>query len=326
MNQLLVICGPTATGKTGLGIRLAKELGGEIISADSRQVYRGMNIGTGKEIDRGVWRSVKKGKERESEGYWEIEGVPIHLLDVIEPNQEFSLSHFYRLAWQEINGLWQKGKLPIIVGGTGLYLNGVVDGVETREVPRRPELRVKITDWPVVKLFDYLAQIDSERAGLMNQSDKKNPRRLARAIEVALYRKENPFWRPSEHLESDHFFIGLTAPPEVLDKKIEERVKARLKQGLEEEIRGLLAKGFTWERSALGDTLAYQEWQPFFAGQATKSEVIERWQIGERQYARRQMTWFKKNKRIHWFDIGQKGWENEVTKLVKKWFYKKDDQ
>jgi tRNA dimethylallyltransferase len=326
MNKLLVICGPTATGKTNLGIRLAKELSGEIISADSRQVYRGMDIGTGKEISRAVWRPVRKGKEREAEGYWEIEGVPVHLLDVVEPNQEFSLAHFYRLAWREIKNLWQKGKLPILVGGTGLYLKGVVDGIETREIPRQPQLRAKLEDWSTEKLFNYLAQIDFEKAGSLNQSDRKNPRRLVRAIEVAFYRQENPFWQASEHQESDALFFGLTAPLEILDKKIEMRVKARLKQGLEAEIRGLLAKGFTWEKSALGDTLAYQEWQPFFEGRVTREEVISRWQTDERQYARRQMTWFKKNKQIHWFDISQKGWQNEIEDLVNEWFSKKDDQ
>jgi tRNA dimethylallyltransferase len=305
MNKLLVVCGPTATGKTSLGIRLAKKLNGEIISADSRQVYQGMDIGTGKD---------------------KPQKVKIHLTDVVAPNQEFSLAHFYRLAWRELKNLWQRGKLPILVGGTGLYLKGVVDGIETTEIPRQPQLRAKLEGWSAEKLFDYLAQIDFEKAGLLNQSDRKNPRRLVRAIEIALYRQENPFWQPSEHQSSDALFVGLTAPMAVLDKKVEARVKARLKQGLEAEIRGLLAKGFTWKKSALGDTLGYQEWQPFFEGQATWKEVINHWLTHESQYARRQMTWFRKNKRIHWFDISRKGWQNEIEELVNQWFSKKDGQ
>jgi len=326
MDKLLVICGPTATGKTGLGIRLAKEFEGEIISADSRQVYRGMDIGTGKDITGGIWRPVRKGKEREAEGYWEVEGVPIHLLDVVNPNEEFSLSHFYRLAWREIKNLWQKGKLPILVGGTGLYIDGVVDGVETREIPRHPKLRAELKDWSAEKLFNHLAKLDSERAALMKRSDKFNPRRLVRAIEVALFRKENPSWRPAKHTESDHLYIGLNAPREILDKRIDERVRRRLNEGLEEEIKGLLDKGYTWNKSALGDTLGYKEWQSFFKGEEPKEKTIVRWKTDEHQYARKQDTWFKSNQRIHWFDISNEGWKNGVEDLVRKWYTKNNAQ
>lgn len=324
MNKLLVICGPTATGKTGLGIRLAKECSGEIISADSRQVYRGMDIGTGKDIAGGVWRSVRKGKEQDSEGYWEVEGIPIYLLDLAEPSQEFSVAHFYRLAWREIKRLWQRGKLPILVGGTGLYIKGVVDGINTKDIPRNLAVRAEVKEWSVEKLFGQLAKFDSEKAAVMNRSDRYNPRRLVRAIEIAIFKQEHPNWQPPGHFESDHLFVGLKAPREILDQRIEERVEERLKQGIEEEIKELLEKGYTWQASALGDTLAYQEWQPFFEEEATREEVIERWKTDECQYARRQMTWFRGNKRINWFDISQKEWENEIEELVREWYHGKD--
>lgn len=326
MNKLVVICGPTATGKTGLGIRLAKEFEGEIISADSRQVYRGMDIGTGKDIASGVWRTVRKGKERESGGYWEVEGVPVHLLDVVSPNEEFSVAHYYRLAWREIKNLWRKGKLPILVGGTGFYIRAVVDGVGTKDIPRNLEVRTRIMDWSAENLFNHLTKLDSERAALMNQSDRNNPRRLVRAIEVAIFRKENPSWQPPRHRKPEALFIGLRTADEILDRRIEARVKGRLEEGLEDEIKTLLNQGYTWESSALNDTLAYKEWRSFFEGEETREEVIDRWQTDESQYARRQMTWFKKDKRINWFDISQKRWQDRVVKLVKEWLAKKDAQ
>ncbi len=319
MNKLLVICGPTATGKTGLGIRLAKEFEGEIISVDSRQVYRGMNIGTGKDIAGGVWRTVRRGKERESGGYWEVEGVPIHLLDIVNPNEEFSVAHYYRLAWQEIKNLWRRGKLPVLAGGTGFYIRAVVDGIETKDVPRNLEIRTRIKDWSPEKLFDQLAKLDSERAALMNHSDRNNSRRLARAIEVAIFRNENPSWRPLRHQKPNALFIGLKIANEMLDKRIEMRVKGRLKEGLEDEIRTLLNQGYAWESSALNDTLAYKEWRSFFEGEKTREEVIDRWQTDEGRYARKQMTWFRKDKRINWFDISQKRWQDRAVRLVKKW-------
>lgn len=326
MNKLLVICGPTATGKTSLGIRLAKKFDGEIISADSRQVYRGMDIGTGKDIVAGVWRTIRRGKEDEPRGYWEVEGVPIHLLDVVEPNQEFSVAHYYRLAWSKIRGLWQKRKLPLLVGGSGFYIKNVVGGVDTREVPRNPELRVKIGGWSTKKLFDHLAKLDPEKVGAMNKSDRNNPRRLVRAIEVAIFKKENPSWRPPEHPKSDSLFIGLKAPRKILYQRIDKRVDGRLKQGAEKEVRRLLEKGCTWEGSALGDTMGYQEWRPFLDGRVTKEEAIERWRYAEHGYARRQMTWFGKNKKIRWFDITKKGWQNEVESQVKKWYHQENAQ
>jgi tRNA dimethylallyltransferase len=325
MKKILVVCGPTGVGKTSLALRLAKEFDGEIISADSRQVYRGMDIGTGKDIIGGVWRTIRKGKEEEPQGYWEVEEIPIYLLDVIEPNEEFSVSHYYHLAWQEINGLWRKGKLPFLVGGTGFYIRAVVDGVETYDIPRNLKIRAKVDDWSKEKLFDYLVKLDPEKAASMNWSDKNNPYRLIRAIEVAIFRRENPFWQPPGHQSPDSLFIGLTAPFKFLYQRIDKRVEERIKQGVENEIKNLLDKGYSWENSALGVTIGYQEWQPFFEGRATRDEIIQRWKFAEHAYARRQMTWFKKALRQaqgHWVDISKKGWENKVEKLVNQWYTK----
>lgn len=329
MNKLLVICGPTATGKTSLGISLAKKFDGEIISADSRQVYREMDIGTGKDIAGGVWRTVRRRKEEEPQGYWEVEGVPIHLLDIVNPSEEFSVSHYYRQAWQEIKNLWRRKKLPILVGGTGFYIRAVVDGVETGAIPRNPKIRKKIDGWSKEKLFDYLTKLDPEKAASLNWSDKNNPYRLVRAIEVANFRQENPSWQPPKHQKLNGLFIGLTAPYKVLYQRIDERVEERLRQGMEEEIKKLLDKGYTWESSALGETLGYKEWRPFLEGKASKEQIIQRWKFDEHGYARRQMTWFKKTiRRAHgvWFDITKPEFEKDVVKLAQKWYSKNGAQ
>lgn len=300
MNKILVVCGPTATGKTSLAVRLAKKFNGQLISADSRQVYKGMDIGTGKDHPR---------------------DLKIELIDLVKPNRQFSVSQYSRLAWRAIKRAWRKKKLPILVGGTGFYIKAVVDGVKTQSIPRNPKLRVKIKNWSKEKLFDHLARLDSERAASMNWSDKNNPRRLIRAIEVAVFKKEHPNWRPSKQPQVETFFIGLKAPLKTLYQRIDKRVRERLKKGAEKEVRELLKKRYAWEKSALSETLGYQEWRPFFEGRASKKEVSRRWQFNEHGYARRQMTWFKKDKRIHWFDIQAKGWQDKVEKLVKDWYH-----
>lgn len=326
MNKLLVICGPTATGKTSLGIHLAQKFAGEIISADSRQVYRGMDIGTGKDIEIGVWRTVRRGKEEEPQGYWEVEGVPVHLLDVVNPNQEFSVGHYYNLAWSKIKNLWQKGKLPLLVGGTGFYIKAVVDGIETLKIPPNPKLRKDLEGKMPEQLLVELEKFDPDKVAKMNISDRNNPRRLIRAIEIARWRMENQTWTPPEHQSSEAFFIGLKAPLKILYERIGQRVGKRLKMGAQQEIEKLLQKGYDWRNSALAVTIGYREWQPFFDGQATKEEVIKRWQFAEHDYSRRQMTWFKKDKRINWFDITRKGWQDEVETLVKNWYHQENAQ
>lgn len=301
-NRLLVVCGPTATGKTSLAIKLAKYFsaqgGAELISADSRQVYQGMDIGTGKDHPR---------------------DIKIHLIDVAKPNKEFNVFHYYRLAWQKIRGAWQRGKLPILVGGSGFYIQAVVEGVKTVSIPRNLALRAKITSWSVKKLFAYLSRLDPKKAGSLNVSDCQNPPRLIRAIEVAFFKKENPFWQPLPHKKPVVLFIGLRASLPFLYQRIDKRVAKRMKEGLLKEIKGLLKKGYSWSSSALGETLAYQEWQGFFEGRETKEKALERWQFGEHAYARRQMTWFRKRKEIHWFDISKKNWQTKVEKLVREW-------
>ncbi len=283
MRKILVICGPTATGKTKLAFHLAKLINGELISADSRQVYKYMDIGTGKE---------------------KPEGFQILGYDLVEPNDEFSVKNYIDFASPAIEGTYKDGKLPILVGGTGLYIKAVVDGIETASIAPSKVLRESLNKKAPDELFNLLTEINPEKAKSMNESDRKNPRRLVRAIEVAS--AKNNVGRIRSNFDSI-LFIGLTADGNVLKERIEKRVDERVRSGFEEEYNFLKDKGFL--TGVASQTLGYKEWPD-----------IKKWKIEEYKYAKRQMTWFKKDRRINWFDIAKHGWEEKVEQLVKKWY------
>lgn len=261
MKKILVICGPTATGKTALGALLARRLGGELISADSRQVYRGMDLTTGKDrVD-----------------------VPTWLYDVVDPDEEFSVSHWATLAREAVADIHNRGKLPIVVGGTGLYIQALLHPFETMNVPPDKNLREKLQMLSVHELQEMVQR------GNMNNSDWNNPRRLIRKIETASYKAE-----PSLKPKWDILQIGLTAPLTVLDARIDRRLKVRKASGLDDEIAVLRKK--------------------YKADLPSMSAV----DLNEHAYARRQLTWFKKQKNIHWFTVPYEA--KEVEKLVNAWY------
>jgi len=328
INRLLVICGPTATGKTALSVRLVKKFNGELISADSRQVYKGMDIGTGKDLPVNSKFKIQNPKlklkiKNLTIGFYEIEGVKVWLYDVVEPDYQFNVADYVECASRVIQDIWQRKKLPILVGGTGFYIKALIDGIETLGVPPDWELREKLRNLEIKKLREILREIAPERLEKMNESDRNNPRRLIRAIEIV---KNSKFQIPnSKQIQNSKFkiqnvlFVGLTAPYKVLYERIDRRVEERVKQGVIEEIQKLLKKGYNWENSALGTTIGYREWEKYFKSFKLKEEIIRRWKFAEHAYARRQITWFKKDKRIHWFDIGQKKWQDKIKKQVEVW-------
>jgi len=335
MNKLLIICGPTATGKTSLGIKLAKSFGGEIVNADSRQVYQGMNIGTGKDLNKfsifnppagevGFQFSIKKGLKV---GYYLVDKVPIWLLDIVDPSYRFSVSDYLSCALLVIGDIWRRGRLPILVGGTGFYIKALLDGIETLGIEPNWQWRKEAKDLGLSKLQEMLRRTNKEKFERMNQSDKNNPRRLMRAIEVERQLKKSKYKSKKKKLdlkEEDLLMVGLKAPYKVLYERIDERIKKRLKQGLLMEIEDLLRKGYDFQNSVLGTTLAYKEWQGYFEngkkGAEARRQVIKRWKYDEHRYARRQMTWFRKEKRINWFDITKKDFPQRVEKMVRKWY------
>lgn len=317
MYKILVICGPTATGKTTLAINLAKQLNGEIISADSRQVYKGMDIGTGKDLPKGA--KLKKGLFSKY-GYYDMDGIKVWGYDLADPKEDFSVAQYLKIAHKIIDDIAGRGKLPILVGGSGLYIKGVIDGIPTADVPKNEGLRKNLEGRSTDELYDKLSQIDAIKAGSLNSSDRKNPRRLIRAIEVAQYQltRKNIPYHHAIGSDFDVLFIGLTAPKNVVSEKIKKRVKERLDKGVKNEVRKLLKLGVTWEDQSMM-SLGYGVWRDNFEGGIDEKTIVDEWTLQEERYGKRQMTWFKKDKRIMWFDITSNDFPNNVEKLVKKW-------
>ncbi len=316
-SKLLVICGPTSTGKTTLAIDLAKKFNGEIISADSRQVYKGMDIGTGKELPKGA---KIKYPWFYKWGYYEIKGVKVWGYDLIDPKNEFSVAQYLKFADSVIADIQKGKKLSILVGGTGLYIKGVTEGIPTAAIPKNNRLRKNFESKSAEELYEILAGLDAFKAGSMNISDRKNPRRLIRAIEISQYfvdHKKSANKQKEKNI--DLLFIGLNADRSYLEKAIELRVKKRLEAGIKKEIEGLIKRKIDWNFQSMV-SLGYHQWRDYFKGGISEKAAVDRWMNEEKKYAKRQMTWFKKNKSINWFDITEDKWSEKVEKLVQKWY------
>jgi tRNA dimethylallyltransferase len=315
-NKLLIICGPTATGKTSLALRLAKKFNGEIVSADSRQVYKGMDIGTGKDIP----ENAKYQMTNDKLGFYETNGIRICGYDLVSPKNEFSVSRYLKFAGKIISDIESRGKLPILVGGTGLYIKGVVDGIPTVNIPRNKRLRENLGELSAEQLYESLSQIDSFKAGSMNSSDRKNPRRLMRAIEVATWMIDNSRKNlPKNKKTFDTLFVGLTAPTGFLEERISKRVNVRIGDGFEDEVKKLIDSGVDWNDQSMM-SLGYRQWRDFAEGAVDRATAISEWKKEERKYARRQLTWWKRDGRVNWFDIREFGYQKKVEKLVEKWY------
>jgi len=310
MKKLLVVVGPTASGKTAFATEMAKARGGELVSADSRQIYRHMDIGTGKDLSENLKFKISNLKLRGKEiGFYEENGLRIWGYDLVEPWEDFSVAQYIQIARKIIRDIWKRGKLPILVGGSGLYIKGALEGIETSDVPRNLALRKSLETKGTGELFELLRAGDPVKAGGLNSSDRKNPRRLVRAIEVAKGSAKFPAkgWSASGgkvqsvKLEySEILILGLNVDRGDLDKKIEERVYERLKMGFEKEVKKLLKMGATWERQSM-QALGYRQWGRYARGEISKEEAIERWIKEEQKYVKRQMIWFKRDKRILWY-------------------------
>ncbi len=289
--KIIVILGPTASGKSGLAIRLAKEINGEVISADSRQVYKGMNVGSGKVTSR------------------EIKGVPHHLLDVTSPKKVFTVAQFQKLGQEKINEIVERGNVPIICGGTGFYIQALVDSVTLPDVPPNPKLRKILEKKTTEQLAEILKKIDSRR---YSKIDTNNRVRLMRAIEIAKTLGKVP--KVTKKTLYNPLFIGINPDQETLKKNISRRLHARFKQGMIKEVEGLHSSGVSWKRLE-NFGLEYRNIALFLQKKLSKTDMVERLETEINQYAKRQMTWFKKDKRINWFEPTE--W-NEIKKLVQK--------
>jgi tRNA dimethylallyltransferase len=281
--RILVIVGPTATGKSDLAVLLAKKFNGEVVSADSRQVYKGLNIGTGK-----ITRH-------------EMKGVWHHLLDVADPKRRFSVVRYVRLARQAISRIQATGKVPIICGGTGFYIQALVDGIVLPDVPPNKVLRAQLGELNPSELLTRLKKADPIRFATI---EKHNIRRVIRAIEIAETLGAVPPLTRSESYET--LFFGLTLPSMELKERIHRRLITRLRAGMIAEVKRLHKNGLSWKRmEELG--LEYRYLARFIQGKISKEEMIRQLNTKIWHYARRQMTWFRRDKRIVWFLPNQKG-------------------
>jgi tRNA dimethylallyltransferase len=287
-DKLIVVLGPTASGKTGLAIKLAKEFNGEIVSADSRQIYKGMDIGTAKPLD--------------------LEGVPHHLLDIKTPNENYAVAEYKADAVKAIQDILSRGKLPILAGGTGLYIKAVVENLDIPKVEADVVLRKKIEkdieENGLDFVFNQLIELDPETAYIV---DPKNPRRVIRALEVTLL-THKPFSEQRKHGNPlfDVLELGISVPKEQLKTRINTRVDEMEKQGLVDEVKNLIAEYPPKTGEAGGanqqafDAIGYREIIEFLGEKITLPQALENMKMNTWHFAKRQMTWFKKDQKIHW--------------------------
>ena len=297
-EKLVVILGPTATGKSRCGIELAKRFHGEIISGDSMLVYRQMNIGTAKPSEE------------------ELHSVPHHLVNILRPDASYSVADFQQQAAETINRITDRGNLPILVGGTGLYIKALLEDYQFSEVEEKPELRQKLETFAFEqgndKLFDWLKREDPAAAQRLHPNDV---RRVVRALETVLSGDKVSQEKQSE-LKYDAVVFGLFMDRDFLYERINRRVDQMLEEGLEEEVRSLLKAGVPVECLSM-KSLGYRQMAEYLTGQCDFSTAVENIKKGTRHFAKRQITWYKKMPYIHWFTVDRTlNYEKIVTDMA----------
>ena len=294
--NLLVILGPTASGKTRVGVEVARVLSGEIISADSRQVYRGMDIGTGKDLE-------------------EYGSVPYHLIDIVDPGYDFNVFEFQRRFLQAFNGIRARGRLPVVVGGTGMYLDAVLRGYRLLDVPENPGLRHELASF---SLENLAARLKGSNPKLHNTTDLLDRERLTRAIEIAESGRERE-QPPSILPEIEPIVFGIRLEREILRQRITERLRERLNRGMIEEVKELAKKGTSFETLEFYG-LEYRFVAKFLKGELNRNDMFQKLNSAIHQFAKRQETWFRRMERqgilIHWVD-GNADPEASILKKLK---------
>ncbi len=285
-NRVIILVGATAVGKTALSFKLAQQMNAEIVSADSRQVYRYMDIGTAKPT------AEERGR------------VPHHFIDIRNPDEYYSAGEYGRAARRKVADIFEREKQPLVVGGSGFYIQALVDGLFAPQISD-PEVKIKwhrrIEKEGKDKIFAFLEKIDPESARRLHPNDVQ---RIVRALEVyELTNRPLSAFQPGreEPADFDTVFFGLARKRHRLYQRIEARVDAMIEAGLFVEVRSLLEKGYDERYNAL-QTVGYREVFPFLRGEISREESIDTIKVNSRRYAKRQMVWFRRDKRIHWLD------------------------
>jgi tRNA dimethylallyltransferase len=284
-NNLLVVLGATATGKTSLAVHLAKEFKGEIISADSRQIYRGMDLGTGKDLDEYV-----------------LDGIPIphHLIDIADAGYKYNVYEFQQDFVKAFEQITARGKMPIVCGGTGMYLEAALKGYKLIAVPKDQDFRDQLLD----KSLEDLGTILRSYKKVHNNSDLETQKRAIRAIEIERYYASHPEIE-MDYPEMNPLLIGIKFDREVRRQRITQRLKERLQSGMVEEVENLMKAGVSAD-DLIYYGLEYKFLTRYVVGELTYNEMVSQLEIAIHQFAKRQMTWFRKMERsgsnIHWLD------------------------
>ncbi len=304
MNKLIVLTGPTAVGKTKISIELAKRLGGEIISADSMQVYRDMNIGTDK---------IKPEN---------MQGVPHHMIDILDPEEDFNVFEFKKRVKSVIEDIYSRGKLPILVGGTGFYIQSVLYDIDFEEPDDQSESddfresleQLSKEDGGIDKLYEMLKECDPEYAAELH---KNNVKRVIRAIAFNHDTGEKLSDHNKEQRQNespyDFFYFVLTDEREILYERIEKRIDMMIEEGLEAEVRELSKRGISRDATSM-QALGYREMLSYINGELTLEEAVELLKKNTRHFAKRQLTWFRREKTVTWID--KKAYDRDDSKVA----------
>ena len=303
---MICILGPTASGKTAIATKLAARVGGEIISADSRQVYKRMDIGTGKDLD----------------DYTQSDGktIPYHLIDIVEPGTKYNLFQYMNDFHVAYNDIVKRGRTPILCGGTGLYIEAVLKGYQLADVPQNTELRNKLKDKTLAELTEMLKTLKEQNGSNMhNTTDVDTAQRAIRAIEIETYMKDcKQFTQELNHepLSKNTLVVGVNIDRELRRKKITARLHQRLKAGMVDEVRSLLAEGIKPE-DLIYYGLEYKYLTLYATGQMEYDDMVKKLEISIHQFAKRQMTWFRGMERrgikINWVERPENDEELEET-------------
>ena len=303
---MICILGPTASGKTAIATKLAARVGGEIISADSRQVYKRMDIGTGKDLD----------------DYTQSDGktIPYHLIDIVEPGTKYNLFQYMNDFHVAYNDIIERGRIPILCGGTGLYIEAVLKGYQLADVPQNTELRNKLKDKTLAELTEMLKTLKEQNGSNMhNTTDVDTAQRAIRAIEIETYMKDcKQLTQELNHepLSKNTLVVGVNIDRELRRKKITARLHQRLKAGMVDEVRSLLAEGIKPE-DLIYYGLEYKYLTLYVTGQMEYDDMVKKLEISIHQFAKRQMTWFRGMERrgikINWVERPENDEELEET-------------
>ncbi|HWQ99281.1 MAG TPA: tRNA (adenosine(37)-N6)-dimethylallyltransferase MiaA [Candidatus Methylomirabilis sp.] len=303
LPRVVFVVGPTSSGKTDLGLRLAKEFGGEIVNADARQIYRDLSIGTGKP-------SGKRSRWKGHTAYM-VDGVPHYLMDFLPPDKTYTVAQWREAALRAVKGMVKRGALPIVVGGTGLYVSALIDNYRFPAVAPQPALRKAYEEKSLDELVRLLLVVDPGASGVV---DLKNKRRVIRALEVVTYtgRRFSEQRTQGEPLV-EAFQVGIHLPKEELFRRIDRSIESMVDEGLIDEARSIFRRGFKPNLPSM-TSIGYQEIARYLRGEASLEEALALVKKHTHQYTKRQWTWFKRDPRIRWASS-----EDEAVEMVGEW-------